>query len=127
MIVYNNGDWFSKSRERKSVRDEVRKAFWARCGVDPHRDAKALEYRPREHRVSLLRLMQVTRDASGDKDVGAFLGTVARSLSTVGLGKGAMGGTARNIEDLSQFHTRALEHFFMYAYKFEGPRDVEPD
>jgi hypothetical protein len=125
MTSYNKGDWFSKSEARKSVRDEVRKAFWARCGGDPHRQAKTLEYTPKEHRVSLLRLMQVTRDASGDKDVAMFLGTVGRSLASTGLGKGLMGDVGRNVEDLSRFHTRVLEHFFAYAYKLEGRRNKD--
>ena len=125
MTQFAKGDWYGKSQVRKSVRDEVRDAFWAEVGSMPHHDQKTVEAAPASQRVPVLRLLQVTRDGLGDNGQKSFLSVMAGALRSTGLGNGVMGPVAQNMEDLSRFHTRVLEHFFMNPYKFEGPRDSE--
>ncbi|MBA8902417.1 hypothetical protein [Phyllobacterium sp. P30BS-XVII] len=125
MTQFVEGDWFGKSQIRKSVRDEVREAFWAEVGSLPHYEQNAVEAAPQSQRVPIVRLLQVTRDGLEDGDHKAFLVVIAGALRSTGLGIGAMGPVAQNIEDMTKFHTRVLEHFFTHPYKLEGPRDGE--
>jgi hypothetical protein len=123
MAQYGDSEWLSRSLERRSVRDEVRSAFWAEAGVEPHQAVAEIEYAPETMLLPLVRLLQITRDGLSDADHKAFLPTIAKTLAATGLGKGAMGSVSENIEDLNKFYTRVLEHFFTHPYKFEGPRD----
>lgn len=125
MTEYGKSKWAARSRKRKAVRDEVREAFWKEAGTIGHSSYSEIEYAPKKQRVSVVRLLQVTRDGSDDDEQKAFLPVIARAIASTGLGKGMMGTMPNNIEDLSQFHTRILEHFFTHAYKFEGPRELD--
>lgn len=123
MVSYGDGGWEARSQIRKAVRDEVRKAFWAQAGVSAHTNSRTFEGAPKSQRVSVLRLMQVTRDEMNDPDLKIFFGVVAKAMNGIGFGKGVMGEVSRTVEDLNQYHTRALEHFFTKPYRFDGPRD----
>ncbi|THF50768.1 hypothetical protein [Allorhizobium terrae] len=118
-------DWINKSLERRSVRDEVHSAFWKEVGALAECERSAVEAAPVSQRLPLVRLLQVTRDIVTDDAQKKFLAVIARAIKLNGLGRGFMGPVVENIDDLNNYHTKSLEHFFTVNYKFEGRREGE--
>ncbi len=116
MTQYGGPEWIGKATERKRVRDEERARFNEMVGVQPHHSVDDLAIAPQQQLVTVMRLMQVTRDAGVDPENVAALATMAKSLAAVRLGRGPMGSVAEVMQSVHAYGTRDMLDFFLHDY-----------
>jgi hypothetical protein len=104
MTRVDDAAWVAKAMTRKAFRDQARDKFWAEVGMKKGAHVQDVSGAPQERIGDMLALLSLT--ASGSLINGshkAMIGIAQAALATAGLGTGAMGCQAANLQKLDDF------------------------